>query len=163
MILTNLRKLIEEPVKNRQVRFRLRTNCLRFIIFSTHHLEIRHNALLIIIVLHNVEFHVLKVQAPENVQSIVSTLLVLRNNRRITRIIAAGFLKHLVLFGTKLTGLGVELLGHLDGVVLVIDLDVSHNAFLFLSGALPLSFLFEGVVPFVVITVYNNPTSNQSL
>ena len=28
----------------------------------------------------------------------------------------------------------------IDGVVLVIDLDVSHNAFLFLSGVLPLSF-----------------------
>mgnify|MGYP003303134973 CR=1 FL=1 len=27
-----------------------------------------------------------------------------------------------------------------DGVVLVVDLDASHNAFLFLSGVLPLSF-----------------------
>ena len=116
-------------------------------IFSTHHLEFGHDALLLIVVLHDVEFHILKIQALENVQRIIAALLVLGNHRRITRIIAADFLKRLVLVGTILAGLVVELLGHLDGVVLVIDLDVSHNAFLFLSGVLPLSFLFQGVVP----------------
>ena len=46
-----------------------------------------------------------------------------------------------------LAGLVVELLGHLDGVVLVIDLDASHNAFLFLSGVLPLSFCLKVLFP----------------
>ena len=57
-----------------------------------------------------------------------------------------------------------EGLGQFDGAVLSIDGDSGHGDYLFLSDSLgSLFFISEGVVPFVVITLYDMEPMNLSL
>ena len=71
----------------------------------------------------------------------LGVLLRLRDGSRETGVVAAGFLKHLVLRGTKLAGGAVEHLGHLNGAGGFVNLHLSHLEPL-LSGALPRPFYF---------------------
>ena len=61
----------------------------------------------------------------------------------IGRIIAANFLQGFVLVRSEAGSGGGELLGYFDGVVAVVDGDVSHLDYLLLSGALPLFFILK--------------------
>ena len=76
----------------------------------------------------------------------------------------ADFLKVDVFLSAKLASLGVVLLGQSDAASLLIHSDVSHGSYLFLSDSLgSLFFISEGVVPFVVITLYDMELMNLSL
>ena len=118
-----------------------------------------HILLAFIVVGHDVTLHIMVGQALEG------GLGRLANNplNLIIGIRLAGLLKVEVLLRAKLTSLVVVLLGQLDGVLLIVDGDVRHSDYLFLSALhRAVVFVPEGFVPFVVITLYDTHTLNMS-
>ena len=79
-------------------------------------------------------------------------------------VVLTNLLELFILRSAELGGSSSEGLGQLDGTILSIDGDSSHGDYLFLSDSLGVClFVSEGVVPFVVITLYDMELMNLSL